>query len=158
MTIETPAEAIVLHQCGENIELGLPTELAGSDGYRSSLGVWVEQEPAGSPLAGRITVALGHYDGDTSYANMWENLTPNSADALAQALIHHAGIARRYAANGELWQRFHCLQPHCEARLLLPGPDHHARASARGHGWSVGSDDVGSEAVCPLHRADMGRN
>jgi hypothetical protein len=94
-TIPEPA---VLHHCGDNVPLAEPAGMASRTGFafHASLSVWVECEPAESPLPGRVTVALGHYDGDTSYASMWETMTPDNADRLAQLMIHHAEMARQF--------------------------------------------------------------
>jgi hypothetical protein len=50
---------------------------------------------------------------------------------------------------------FHCQAPDCEITLWVSAAV--GRAAARSLGWSVASDDVGSQAVCPEHREDFGR-
>ena len=51
---------------------------------------------------------------------------------------------------------FHCQAADCQIVLIVPAAA--GRGTARSLGWSVASDDFGSQSVCPLHRADRGRN
>ena len=50
---------------------------------------------------------------------------------------------------------FHCQAPGCEITLWVSAA--RGRAAARELGWSVASDDVGSQSVCPIHRGGFGR-
>ena len=51
---------------------------------------------------------------------------------------------------------YHCQAADCQIVLIVPATA--GRGTARSLGWSVASDDFGSQSVCPLHRADRGRN
>jgi len=53
---------------------------------------------------------------------------------------------------------FKCQYYECALALVVPSDlDGDPRGIAREVGWSVASDDEGSEAICPEHRADFGR-
>lgn len=62
-----------------------------------------------------------------------------------------------YAPEVKRNNTFVCIKQDCGNTLTVGRSNGDGRCVARECGWSVGSEDIGDESVCPMHRAEWGR-
>ena len=96
--------------------------------------------------SGRKAHAAIYPDCPEAWHDMWDHITGTTDRACAWFLMNRPTTT------------FRCLQSTCGTQLTVTGPKDEHRPKARELGWSVGSDDVGSQAVCPTHRSAWGRS